>query len=724
MKKKKSYQKQHKNAKGKNHSFTARPPIHYMHSHPRRTARHEQIVEGIFQKTTHGYGFVANPDGKDDIFIGRSSTMNALDGDLVRIAFHTERGRGEEQKTSGRVLKIVEERDPYIVGTVADISHLDMHYYRAPARRRTDETAPVFVLIPDNRRLDIRPIIKGEGLHLGDKVLALLTDRPYGESSLCHCRLVTNFGPVESRDANYMAILAELGVPTEFPQDALEEAEALSRIPLSSKGRVRRRETIFTIDGADAKDLDDAVSISRLPGGAFRLGVHIADVSAYVLPHTALDRAVMERGTSLYFVDRVVPMLPPALSNGACSLGAGEDKYTLSAIIDVNKNGEIVDVKLEKSIIRSTVRGVYHEVNDLLANAENSPYYNKYQKVYRALLLMKKLYHTVHESRRQGMLELDRPEPKIKLNEEGHPVEILRRERGLAERMIEECMLLANEAVARTLHQRGYPCVYRVHGAPDEEKVDSFVRFAYNRGLDTSAFKPPYSSMQFNQLLTAAKQAGIAEPFSYLLLRTMDKARYSELPSSHFGIGLPLYCHFTSPIRRLSDLATHRIISEMLAKPNEQSRLGGYAKRAADAATQTELRALQAERRIEALYKTIYLADRIGESYPALISSVTSFGIFAELENTCEGLIPIETLGYRAVFDEEYRQITVGSHIYQIGDAITVRVEETDIAASKVTFSLQDTTDKEEKEKTPSLQRPKKSVPYRPSRPKKIGKRR
>ena len=688
MKKKKSYQKQHKNAKGKNHSFTARPPIHYMHSHPRRTARHEQIVEGIFQKTTHGYGFVANPDGKDDIFIGRSSTMNALDGDLVRIAFHTERGRGEEQKTSGRVLKIVEERNPYIVGTVADISHLDMHYYRAPARRRADETAPVFVLIPDNRRLDIRPIIKGEGLHLGDKVLALLTDRPYGESSLCHCRLVTNFGPAESRDANYMAILAELGVPTEFPQDALEEAEALSRIPLSSKGRVRRRETIFTIDGADAKDLDDAVSISRLPGGAFRLGVHIADVSAYVLPHTALDRAVMERGTSLYFVDRVVPMLPPALSNGACSLGAGEDKYTLSAIIDVNKNGEIVDVKLEKSIIRSTVRGVYHEVNDLLANAENSPYYNKYQKVYRALLLMKKLYHTVHESRRQGMLELDRPEPKIKLNEEGHPVEILRRERGLAERMIEECMLLANEAVARTLRERGYPCVYRVHGAPDEEKVDSFVRFAYNRGLDTSAFKPPYSSMQFNQLLTAAKQAGIAEPFSYLLLRTMDKARYSELPSSHFGIGLPLYCHFTSPIRRLSDLATHRIIKKVLFEGKRAENYSSYARRAATAATEGELRAVNAERRIEDLYKVIFMSEHIGEVYPASISSITGFGIFCTLQNTCEGLIPISSLPRGFTFDERNLTMRSSEVTYRIADKILICVEEANITRGKLRFSI------------------------------------
>ena len=380
-------------------------------------------------------------------------------------------------------------------------------------------------------------------------------------------------------------------------------------------------------------------------------------------------------------------MLPPALSNGACSLNAGEDKYALSAIMTVGKQGEILDVKLEKSIIRSSVRGVYSEVNDLLSHGKDSPYYEKYQKVYAPLLLMKSLCQRVKKHRRQNMLDLDRPEARIILNEAGHPIDIVRRERGEAERMIEECMLLANEAVATYLHKKGRPCVYRVHSAPDEEKVADFIRFAHNRGIDVSDLKPPYPAEKFGAVLQKAEEMGISEPVSYLLLRAMDKARYSEVPTGHYGIGLALYAHFTSPIRRLSDLATHRIISEMLRAPDTPSRLSSYAHRAAEAASATELRALTAERRIEALYKTIYLADRIGKIYDARINSVNSYGVFAELPNTCEGLIPVEALGDYVEFDEEAHELNANGHLYRIGDEIRIRVQDADIAASRVTFA-------------------------------------
>lgn len=644
------------------------------------TVRAEKNADGIFHGTLHGYGFADCPDHKEDIFIPADQTMGALDGDLVRVSLK-ERPSYDRRRLEGRVTKILEPTSPYIIGTAIE-------YTPYGGRRNRKPIPPSLVLIPDNSRLAVMPIIEGGGFKAGDKVMVMLTARPRGRGDGGSCRLVSNYGPSESRVANYRAILADCGVPTDFSREALEEAEALASRPLSAEHRVRRRETIFTIDGADAKDLDDAVSVSRLSGGLFKLGVHIADVSAYVTPKSALDEDAMARGTSLYFVDRVVPMLPPALSNGACSLNAGEDKYAISAIMTIGLQGEILDVKLEKSIIRSSVRGVYSEVNDLLSHGEKSPYYDKYKKVYAPLKLMKSLTARVKKHRRQAMLELDRPEARFILNENGHPIDIVRRERGEAERMIEECMLLANEAVATYLHKNGRPCVYRVHGAPTEEKTADFIRFAHNRGIDVSDLRPPYPAEKFKEVLKKAEALEISEPVSHLLLRSMEKARYSEVPTGHYGIGLALYAHFTSPIRRLSDLATHRIISEMLNDPESASKLSSYAHRAAEAASQTELRALTAERRIESLYKTVYLADRIGKIYDARITSVNSYGMFAELSNTCEGLIPAEELGTYVEFDEEARTLSSRGHTYQIGDCVKIRVEDADIAASRVTFSL------------------------------------
>ena len=674
MKHKKNHQNPRKNKRdriGKSPRFAKKTPP---------SVRTEKTADGIFRGTLHGYGFADCPDHKEDIFIPADQTMGALDGDLVRVSLK-ERPSYDRRRLEGRVAKILEPTSPYIIGTVIE-------YTPYGGRRNRKPIPPSLVLIPDNSRLAVMPIIEGGGFKANDKVMVMLTARPRGRGDGGSCRLVTNYGPSESRVANYQAILADCGVPTDFSREALAEAQELASRPLSAEKRVRRRETIFTIDGADAKDLDDAVSVSRLSGGLFKLGVHIADVSAYVTPKSALDAEAMARGTSLYFVDRVVPMLPPALSNGACSLNAGEDKYALSAIMTIGLQGEILDVKLEKSIIRSSVRGVYSEVNDLLAHGEKSPYYDQYKKVYAPLKLMKSLTARVKKHRRQAMLELDRPEARFILDENGHPIDIVRRERGEAERMIEECMLLANEAVATYLHKRGRPCVYRVHGAPTEEKAADFIRFAHNRGIDVSDLRPPYPAEKFKAVLKKAEELEISEPVSYLLLRSMEKARYSEVPTGHYGIGLALYAHFTSPIRRLSDLATHRIISEMLRDPESASKLASYAHRAAEAASQTELRALTAERRIESLYKTIYLADRIGKTYDARITSVNSYGMFAELSNTCEGLIPAEELGSYVEFDEEARTLSSRGHTYQIGDCVKIRVEDADIAASRVTFSL------------------------------------
>ncbi len=652
----------------------------------------QTLTDVLFSGTSRGFGFVTPPPDTgltEDIFIPAGMTMGALDGDTVTVQFRRLRGfREGGRRTEGHVVAITKERELTLIGTVMEDYVTDTEHPRRTKKRRP-RTALFFV--PDNSKLAMRPLLKSEGMEVfaGDKVQVLLESRPRGRYEPGACRLLTVFGEADSREANYAAVLAELCVPVPFSPEALAEAESRAATPVTAEGRVKRRETIFTIDGADAKDLDDAVSLSEKSDGSFVLGVHIADVSAYVLSHSKLDEAVMQRGTSLYFADQVVPMLPPALSNGACSLNAGEDKWALSAIITIDQNGEPTSLKLEKSVINSCVRGVYSEVNDIIAKGNKSPFADKYKRVLPTIRRLQRLYGILHSRRKRlGGLDLDRPEGKIILNEEGHPVDVIRRQRGIAERIIEECMLMANESVARAMFGKERPCVYRIHGTPTEEHVREFVTFAHNRGLEVGHIRPPFSGLQFAAALTEANKLGIGEPISYILLRTMEKAKYSEVPSGHFGLGLSLYCHFTSPIRRLSDLATHRIISEMLAAQDKPTRLAGYAARAAAAATETELRALQAERRIEALYKTVYMADHIGEEYKAQISSVTAFGIFAELENTCEGLIPMEELGFTAQYDEDARQIKAGDTLYRIGDMITVRVEGADIPAAKVKFSL------------------------------------
>ena len=471
-----------------------------------------------------------------------------------------------------------------------------------------------------------------------------------------------------------------------------EEAEArfFASLPAETEGRRDLRdEVIFTIDGAGAKDLDDAVSLKRTKSG-WLLGVHIADVSHFVKERGHLDRAVMARGTSVYFTDKVVPMLPKSLSNGACSLNAGEDKYTLSAEIKLDFEGKIVSSELFPAVIRSRVRGVYSEVNAIFEERADGELLKKYKSVIPSLRRMHELYLVLKKkSEKRGALELESKEAEIVLDENGAPVDIIQRERGDAEKLIEQFMLTANEAVATLLFDAKIPCVYRVHEAPPEDKLDSFLNYAHNLGFDTSYIsREKCSPRDFSSLLSEAAERDIAFPVSYAMLRAMSKAKYSEARGSHFGLGLEKYCHFTSPIRRLSDLATHRIIHRVLFDGKRPEIYSSYAKRAAAAASEAELRALGAERKIENLYKVIFMSERIGEIFDAVISSVGPFGIFCMPENTCEGLVPISELPGQFVFDEKNLSLRSYSTVYKLGDKIKVRLEEADITRGKLRYSL------------------------------------
>lgn len=682
--------------------------------------REEEAI-GLFRGTSRGFGFLV-PEGEgarahEDVFIPGHETGGALDGDTVRVRYthYTEWEHGEERlRTRGRVTEILRARETAVGTLAASVSG----YGR---RRRV-----LWLFFPDNSRLPAEIPVSDHGAgREGDKVTVRLSrrnvtvpilreedrlrdtrggtfekrtgDRPaYAEDRRRARGALTAavsevFGDAEGRQANYAAILSELEIPTDFSPEALAEAEALAARPLVREGRaVRTRELILTIDGAYAKDLDDAISLRMTEEGHFLLSVHIADVSEYVRPHSALDAAVMTRGTSLYFTDRVVPMLPPVLSNGACSLHPGEDKYALSALLTIDKNGELLDTRVERSILRSRVRGVYSEVNDLFANGDASPFLPKYKAVYPMLRRMRRLYEILEKkSRARGALSLDRPEAAIFLREDGEVERIEVTERGEAERMIEQFMLAANEGVATLLHARGIPCVYRVHDRPAPDRLADFSLFAQNLGLDVRPLTgEEITPRAFAAILDEAEERGLGRALSYSVLRTMAKAVYSAECRGHFGLGITRYCHFTSPIRRLSDLYTHRIIKAVLLDGQPPARYRATAERGASAATACELRALEAERAIESLYKALYLARRIGEEADAVISSAGPFGIFCELPDTCEGLIPMEELGEDADYVESTLSVTDGDTVFRIGDPVRIRIEEVDIPTRRVRFAL------------------------------------
>lgn len=636
------------------------------------------LTRGIFSGSKSGYGFVTVENSDRDIFIPADKTRGALDGDVVEIIYHSYINREGESKTEGRVTKIVEVVRRTVIGSLTeDIKRHGKRYFRT------------LYIQPDDPRLSLTPyVLDTAGAKPGDKVEALIrrdgTNEPY-------CDIIRIFGEGNSREANYAAILSECSIPTEFSQSELDLADEVAREELSPFGREDLRgETIFTIDGEGAKDLDDAISLRRLPGGGYRLGVHIADVSHYVRERTPLDRCAMSRGTSVYFTDKVVPMLPPALSNGACSLNAGEDKYTLSALITLDPEGNIKGLRLVNGIIRSRVRGVYSEVNQILSGNASAEIKKKYSSVIPTLNKMLELYEILlKKSNARGAVDFDADEAVILLSKNGEPISIEKRRRGVSERIIEQFMLCANEAVATFLTERNIPCVYRIHERPPEDNFADFLNYLESLGFDVRELRKTEPTPKLlSEILKKAEEKDMFDAVSYTMLRSMAKAKYSEIRQPHFGLGIENYCHFTSPIRRLSDLATHRIIKKVLLENKRPESYSSYAKRAAAAATEGELRAISAERRIEDLYKVIFMSGRVGEEFDGVVNSITQFGMFVSLENTCEGLVPISEL--EGVFSFDERNLTLRSRYktYHIADRLKVRLEEANITRGKLRFSV------------------------------------
>ena len=637
--------------------------------------REERII-GLFSGSRRGFGFVVR-EGERDVFIPEDKTSGAIDGDTVEAVFHTFKNRFGEEKTEGKITKIIEIGKRNIVGTL-----------RKVRRGFGKKSTFVYIIEPKNMKMaENIEVMDTLDAYDGDMVEARLSRHGrYVTASVIKC-----LGPSENFGANYMAALAESGIEVDFSPEALTLANRVSAAAVTTEGRRDLRdEIIFTIDGAGAKDLDDAISLKRVKGG-YKLGVHIADVSYYVAEKSALERAAMARATSVYFIDKVVPMLPEALSNGACSLNAGEDKYAISAIIKLDGEGNILSCEIVPSVIRSCVRGVYSEVNELFLGTAGEEIKEKYNRVTPILMKMRELYLKLSEkSKKRGAIELETAEAYIRLDEDGMPTEIVKAQRGEGEKLIEQFMLTANEAVATKLTELSVPCVYRIHESPPEDKLDNLLIYLSNLGFNVTGIRTAggVNVHALGKVIEQSFERGIERQTSYAILRAMSKAKYSEHHSAHFGLSIPLYCHFTSPIRRLSDLATHRIIRRVLFEGKAAGAYSAYARRAAAAASDGELRALTAERKIEDMYKALYLSLRVGERFSATVSSVTAFGMFCELENTCEGLIPINDLGAEFFFDEKNLSLRSHNKVYRLGDSVDIVVEECDVNEGKVRFSL------------------------------------
>ncbi|MCI9571710.1 MAG: ribonuclease R [Lachnospiraceae bacterium] len=648
-----------------------------------------RALTGTFISHAKGFGFVEIEGREEDLYIPEGKTGGAFHKDTVEVALLPET---EGKRQEAQVVRIVSRGMKQIVGT----------YDRAKENYG--------FVVPDNNKLpqDIFvPKEHSKGAMSGHKVVVDITD--YGNDRKSpEGRVVEILGHINDPGVDIMSIVRGYELPVEFSTKIMNQVERVSQ-EVSEADMAGRRDlrdvVMVTIDGEDAKDLDDAVSVA-FDGERYRLGVHIADVTNYVQENSALDREALKRGTSVYLVDRVIPMLPHALSNGICSLNAGSDRLALSCLMTVEPDGEISDYEICESVIRVDKRMSYTVVKELLEDeglAEREEAYGQYKELVPMFREMEKLAAILREKRRKrGSIDFDFPECKILLDRDGHPTEIKPYERNVATDIIEDFMLAANETIAQHFYWMELPFVYRIHDVPDGERIQKLAAFINNFGYYMKAVGragqktsgEEVHPKEIQKLL--AKIAGTPEEpmISRLALRSMKQAKYSVDCSGHFGLACPYYCHFTSPIRRYPDLQIHRIIKEQLRGRLKEERIAHYREilpEVAKHSSETERRAEEAERETDKLKKVEYMEERIGEEYDGVISGITSFGIYVELPNTVEGLIHVSKLPGDFFRYDESRYEMVGDATgksYKLGMPVRVRVEDCDRFNRTIDFSI------------------------------------
>ena len=628
-------------------------------------------VEATLISLSKNFGFARPDGGGDDIFIHGSALQGALVGDKIIVGDIRKDDRGP----SGRVRRIVEHKPAQTTGTVSI----------------TDEGIE---LIPDNAiRYNLRMRERDlNGAKNGDKVMASLEQDYRGDWAYASVKKV--FGSGRTARVCADAIVEQYGIPHVFPQEVLDEAERVGNEPISDEEYAKRLDLrggpIFTIDSKDAKDLDDAISVKRTDFG-YTLGVHIADVSHYVKEGSAIDEEAINRGTSVYFADRVIPMLPEELSNGACSLNAGTDKLAFSALIELDKEGHITKYDFKKTIINSKVRGVYSEVNEILDGTASEEILNKYAPVMESLMSAKELADILKaNSAARGTMELDSGESKFILDENGICIDIMPRVSGEAEQLIEQMMVTANIAAAKFSLDHKLPFLYRVHGTPDPKRVEELVTLLQLVGVPCKEIvKPNPETQDFAAILDRVRGLPCETLVSQRLLRTMEKARYSTEEPGHFGLALSDYSHYTSPIRRYPDTSIHRVLSAFVeGMPAEEvrRRYAQFCETSATESSRNEIRALIAERDAEDCYMAEYMSQHIGEHFEGTVSGVTMRGVFVRLENSVEGFVSLDAFeGEDFVYDGLITQRSPKREL-TIGTPLPIIVASAYVATGKVDF--------------------------------------
>ena len=663
-----------------------------------------KYLAGIFCANERGFGFVKIENIEKEIYVAKNYTKGALNGDKVLI--EKIQGQKSKEHEEAKVIKILSREKNSTVGVFTKNQNFGF-------------------VVPDDRKFGSDIFISKRNMgkaRNNSKVLVQITKYPENGKN-AEGKIIEVLGNINEAGVDMLSLIKEYNLPYEFPLKVVEEAkkikEEVSKKDIPNRLDLRNEE-IFTIDGEDAKDLDDAINVKLLENGNYYLGVHIADVSYYVKENSILDKEALLRGTSIYMLDRVIPMLPRELSNGICSLNEGKDRFTLSVIMEIDKKGQIISSDIKKSIINVTRRMNYSDVATILKyvnkdlkheeiketkkakekikNLENElEVVKKYKTYTEHFKRMGELAHILKERRnKQGSLNLDLPETKIILDKNGFAIDVKKYEMSFANEIIEQFMLSANEVVAERFYWLEAPFIYRVHEVPDEEKINELNKFLFNFGYKIKGSKDNIHPKAFAEVLEDIVGKEEERVISTLILRTLKVARYESQNKGHFGIASNYYCHFTSPIRRYPDLFIHRIISAYIEKGYnvKDTWKEEYQEKAtmfAQSSSEREKIAQKVERDSIDIKKAEYMQDKIGKEYSGIISSITSFGMFVELENTVEGLIRFEDLGNDYFIFDENRKTLLGEKtkkFYKIGDKVKIRVKNANKLLRQVDFEM------------------------------------
>lgn len=646
------------------------------------------LVVGKLQGHQKGFAFLIPDEERPDVFIPSTELNGAMHKDRVLVKVTKEDNNGK--KCEGEVVKIIERGNDKVIGTYEDSANFGF-------------------VVADEKRIVQDIFISKEnrsGAKTGDIVIVQITNWPEKKRNP-EGKIVEILGKKGDQGLDILTIIKKFQLPEEF-SDKVESYAAEIPYEISEEEYKRRLDLtklkMVTIDGEDAKDLDDAVSLEMLENGNYNLGVHIADVSHYVKEKNPLDKEALKRGTSVYLIDRVIPMLPKKLSNGICSLNPKVDRLALSCFMEIDKTGKVLNYKVAESVIKTSERMTYTEVTKILRDKDEE-LIDKYKYLVEEFKTMEELCNILHKKRiLRGAIDFDFEECKIILNEKGKPIDIKPYERAIANRMIEEFMLVCNETIAEYIFWANIPFVYRIHEDPDTEKLIHFNEFVYNLGYVVKMTKEihPKALQDIVEKVKGKKEETV---INTLLLRSMKQAKYSPECVGHFGLAAKYYCHFTSPIRRYPDLIIHRIIKEYLNGKITDSRISKLTVAvdyASKQSSEMERVAQEAEREVDDLKKAEYMSEKIGEVYEGIISSVTNFGMFVELPNTIEGLIHITELkDDYYIYDERHLSL-IGERtkkIYRLGDSLKIKVDRVNVLAHEIYFELAEDVNEEEEDK-------------------------